>query len=222
MALLSLRKYAEHRGVSLAAVQKAVATGRILVAKEEQQGSKTLKFIDPVVADRMWNQRTDQTQQRVATRREMGRETPKSPEAQLQVDLFSELGITSQEEQTDEPAIQSKNSQGAYGDAYSKARSVKETYQAKLAELEFRKVAGNLVDKNELGQSLFNISSAILQNVLNIPSTTATIIHARCMAFIEELKCNPIAELNVKEIEDIVAGEINIAMEAIADGVNLG
>jgi hypothetical protein len=221
MALLSLRKYAEHRGVSLAAVQKAVASGRILVAKEEQQGSKTLKFIDPAVADRMWNQRTDQTQQRVATRREMGREPPKSPENQLQVDLFGELGISSQEDQKDEPAVQSKNSQGMYGDAYSKARSVKETYQAKLAELEFRERAGNLVDKTELGQMLFNISSSVLQSIMNIPSQISAIIHARCMAFISERSINPSAEFNVKEIEDIILGEIRQATEAIADGINI-
>lgn len=216
MALLSLRKYAEHRGVSLAAVQKALASGRIIVAKEEQQGSKTLKYIDPVLADRMWNERTDPQQQRVATRREMGREVPSNkPTDSVPLNLFPEM-------QTPEadPPVQGKNSQGTYGDAYNKARSVKEEYNAKIAEIEYNERLGNLVDKNEMARELFNVASSVQQNLLNIPLQIASIIQARCMAFVDECKINPDATLDVKEIEDIISGEIKQSLEGIANAID--
>lgn len=54
--LLSLRKYAEHRGVTLAAVQKAIETGRIAT---EPNGK-----IDPEVCDLAWDAGTDPSKQR--------------------------------------------------------------------------------------------------------------------------------------------------------------
>ena len=216
MALLSLRKYAEHRGVSLAAVQKAIAAGRILVAKEEPQGSKILKFIDPVLADRMWNERTDPQQQRVATRREMGREAASDkPTDSIPINLFPDM-----QSQEVDPPVQGKNSQGTYGDAYNKARSVKEEYNAKIAEIEYNERLGNLVDKNELARELFNVTASIQQNLLNIPLQIASIIHARCMAHIDEIKTNPTAILDVKEIEDIISGEIKLSLEGIANAID--
>jgi hypothetical protein len=50
MALLSLRAYARHRAVALAAVQKAIASGRISL-----QADGT---IDPELADRQWENNT--------------------------------------------------------------------------------------------------------------------------------------------------------------------
>lgn len=50
---MSLRAYARHRGVSLTAVQKAIAAGRITL---EPDGT-----IDPAKADAQWNQRTRAT-----------------------------------------------------------------------------------------------------------------------------------------------------------------
>ena len=51
MAIVSQRAYARHRGVALAAVQKALATGRITM----QEGG-----IDPEQADRDWEENTTQ------------------------------------------------------------------------------------------------------------------------------------------------------------------
>lgn len=59
MALLSLRAYAKHRGVSLAAVQKAIRSGRITTT---EGGS-----IDRDRADAEWSAKTRPGQQRAAT-----------------------------------------------------------------------------------------------------------------------------------------------------------
>lgn len=55
---ISLRKYAAHRGVSLAAVQKAIQSGRI---RREKNGS-----IDPVRADADWQNNTRASTSRLA------------------------------------------------------------------------------------------------------------------------------------------------------------
>lgn len=56
--LLSFRAYARHRECTLAAVQKAIASGRITPVVDE----KGRKRIDPEVADIQWARNTDQLQ----------------------------------------------------------------------------------------------------------------------------------------------------------------
>jgi hypothetical protein len=57
--LLSLRAYADHRGVNLSAVQKAIKANRITTVPDEKGRAK----IDPVVADIQWAQNTNALQQ---------------------------------------------------------------------------------------------------------------------------------------------------------------
>lgn len=59
--LVSFREYARRRGVTLKAVQKAIASGRITTVTSGKR-----KKIDPAVADSQWGERTDPAKQRVA------------------------------------------------------------------------------------------------------------------------------------------------------------
>ena len=52
MDYMNQAEYAKHRGVSAAAVNKAIKSGRIIPVEDENGR----KFIDPVVADRQWQQ----------------------------------------------------------------------------------------------------------------------------------------------------------------------
>lgn len=54
---MKLRAYARHRGVTLAAVQKAVETGRVTAVRRNEKG--WLVGIDQEQADREWAERTD-------------------------------------------------------------------------------------------------------------------------------------------------------------------
>jgi hypothetical protein len=64
--LLTFRKYAVHRGVSVQAVSKAVAAGRITTVSDV----KGRRRIDPEVADIQWSRNTDPVQaQRAAGQR---------------------------------------------------------------------------------------------------------------------------------------------------------
>lgn len=60
MTLLSMRAYAKHRGVSVEAVSKAVKRGRISTI----DGPKGERKIDPAVADREWEENSDQSKSR--------------------------------------------------------------------------------------------------------------------------------------------------------------
>ncbi len=60
MKLLSLRAYAKHRGVTLEAVRKAIAAGRIQTHKD----TKGKPGIDPTTADKAWAETTDPSMQR--------------------------------------------------------------------------------------------------------------------------------------------------------------
>lgn len=58
--LLSMRKYAAHRGVTLRAVQKAIEAGRITLVLDPVTKKEK---IDPAIADAQWVRRTDLEQQ---------------------------------------------------------------------------------------------------------------------------------------------------------------
>ena len=60
--LLGVRAYARHRGVSPAAVRKAIATGRIAAALVVSPGGR--RELDAEAADRLWNANTDAAQVR--------------------------------------------------------------------------------------------------------------------------------------------------------------
>jgi len=75
MPLLSLRAYAKHRGVSLAAVQKAVHSGRITPNADG--------LIESDRADAEWNAKTRPGQRRARTAPAQPRETAETPAAGL-------------------------------------------------------------------------------------------------------------------------------------------
>jgi pyruvate/2-oxoglutarate dehydrogenase complex dihydrolipoamide acyltransferase (E2) component len=75
MPLLSLRAYAKHRGVSLAAVQKAIHSGRITPNADG--------LIDSDRADAEWNAKTRPGQRRAKATAAVPREPAEAPAAGL-------------------------------------------------------------------------------------------------------------------------------------------
>lgn len=221
MSLMSLRQYARHRGCSLAAVQKAIASGRIKIAKEETSGQKTYKYISAIDADVDWQNNTDPVQQRTATRKDKGIHESLSPYSSVpssdnseQITLFPDAS----KEKQNHGGGESKTGTGTHGEIYNKARAVRETFAAKKEELEYRKMLGELVEVESVRAQLFSFSSEIKQNLLTIPSRISPLIYSLCMAFIEEFKENKNATVNQKEIDDILSGEITKCLEAIVNG----
>jgi len=86
MPLLSLRGYAKHRGVSLAAVQKAIKSGRIVTTADGQ--------IDSAQADATWETRTRPGQKRAdAVRTVIPASEPPRPDPAGGLDYFKARAI---------------------------------------------------------------------------------------------------------------------------------
>lgn len=220
MSLVSLREFARMRGVTLNAVQKAVASSRISIAKTETHGTQVWKFVDPDIASTEWDKNTDPVQQRVATRADMGKvdtsiRTPTARQSDAaQTSLFPE-------EKNAPIGGKSKNETSSHGDIYYKARGAKEVWEARQAELDFKKSSGKLVDVDLLKPKLFNVAAQAQEKILNIPFRISSMIHAKMKAYILELKDNPESVLDEKEIQDIMSGEIKLILQQVSDGLNI-
>jgi pyruvate/2-oxoglutarate dehydrogenase complex dihydrolipoamide acyltransferase (E2) component len=149
---MSLRAYARHRGVSLAAVQKAVATGRITL---EPDGT-----IDPAKADAQWNQRTRVAQPPVSQATTTGA-TTKATTANAAAQAAGEDALSAN---------------------YHKARTVREAYAAKLARLEYEERQGKLINADEVKVTVFNLARRLRDRMQQIPRQVSAQIVAAVAA----------------------------------------
>jgi hypothetical protein len=91
----------------------------------------------------------------------------------------------------------------AFGAAqYTKARAVREHYQARLAKIDYEERVGNLVSKDEVQVAAFNKFRQYRDAMLNIPDRVAAMLAAET----EEPKCY-----------EIIATEIRKALNEFAD-----
>jgi len=137
---LSLRKYAEHRGVSHPAVMKAIKAGRIV---PEPDGT-----IDPVKADRQWDTRTDPTQQRTRKSPPVTKPVPKS--AIRAVD--DTLGDT-----------------GGGEVSFLRARMANEVLKAQTAKVRLQKMKGELINRDKAIGTAFDFARRIRDAWMNWP-----------------------------------------------------
>jgi hypothetical protein len=104
------------------------------------------------------------------------------------------------------PAVrrqQGEDDSDAFGAAqYSKARAVREHYQARLAKIEYEERVGSLVSKDEVQVAAFNTHRVIRDAMLNIPDRVAAMLAAET----DEAKCY-----------EILATEIRKALNEFAD-----
>jgi hypothetical protein len=98
---------------------------------------------------------------------------------------------------------QQDDDQEAFGAAqYTKARAVREHYQARLAKIEYEERVGNLVPKDEVQVGAFNKFRQYRDGMLNIPDRIAAMLAAET----DEARCY-----------EIIATEIRKALNEFAD-----
>lgn len=156
MAIMRITEYARYRKVSHASVQEALKRGRILVHHQERRGKKKIIFLDREVCDTGWVQNTDaghkrrptQGEVRTAKRQVTPKRAPSSP------------GGTA--------------TQG--GGKFLDAHTRREEFAAGLAELEFKKASGELVEASKIKIAWANIAQNIQQNMMSIPSRLSALI----------------------------------------------
>lgn len=140
---MSIRAYAQHRGVSHEAVRKAIAAGRI---QKEADGR-----IDPAKADAQWLQHT--------------RPAPLSSAKSVATRVATSR--TSSAQSTPSAGDEAR------GVDYHKARAVRETYAARLAKLEFEERSGKLVSKDEVDAKVFTLARQLRDRMQQIPNKVA-------------------------------------------------
>ena len=148
MAILSLRGYARHRGVSLKAVQKAIQSGRI---RTTQDGK-----IDTEQADADWERNT-------------------GPKARHTI-AFPSPPPRAAAQPAPEPPRPDLGAVG--GLDYARARAVRENYLARLAKIEYEERLGKLVSRDEMQVAAFNRFRTFRDGMLNIPDRVAAVLAA--------------------------------------------
>jgi len=154
--LLSQRAYARRRGVSQAAVWKAIQTGRISTV-----GGK----IDPETADREWAENTDLSKPRNSITGEPKRRRPTDePSAPM---CLPRVGRGSRE-----------NDEAGSRSTYAAARAAREMCLAQIARLELEERMRQLVRRDEVQAAAATAARMARETLLAIPQRVSATIAA--------------------------------------------
>ena len=154
---LSIRAYAQHRGVSHTAVAKAIKAGRIQV---EADGK-----IDPAKADAQWARNTLPSQNPNTS---AAKPAPKVATPPVST-------VSSREAQV---PLETR----ATAPDYQTSRAIREAYAARLAKLEFEERTGKLLNADEVKVKHFNLARLLRDRIQQIPRKLAPQIVAAVVA----------------------------------------
>lgn len=176
---LSIRAYAQHRGVSHTAVAKAIKAGRISV---EPDGK-----IDPAKADAQWARNTLPSQNL-----NPGVSKPTPNVATRPVSTVSSA-----------EAHAPLETRAAAPD-YQTSRAIREAYAARLAKLEFEERTGKLISKAEVDVKFFQLARQLRDRLQQIPRKLAPEIVALVVADPDVRGVTDVLEVAIREaLEDL-------------------
>lgn len=200
---LSQRQYAQHRkalglrGGSLAAVQKALQDGRI----QKDAGG----LIDAAEADLQWEARTahkggrgrDNLPDHQGDNLDGGHppEDPTTSGAEVRVEL---------EGQPHGGALRRARKEGPDVLAFDEARAAKETWLARLRQLEFEMKSGKLLDSDEVQREWYKTLRLFRDRMIGIPDRIA-----------DQLA----AEGNAAVVHALLLREVRSALTVVADEI---
>ncbi|ABK45319.1 conserved hypothetical protein [Magnetococcus marinus MC-1] len=154
---VSIRQYAKLRGVSDAAVRKAIKAGRI---SKEPDGT-----VDPAKADAAWERNTNPAQQR-------------EPPASQVANPNANPGYAPPANPPQRFASQTPPSpplkQGAPD--YQTSRAIREAYSARLVKLDFEERSEQLVSSDEVKVSAFNLARRVRDRLFTIPHRLSSVL----------------------------------------------
>lgn len=175
VTLLTISDYARHRGCDEKAVRKALAEGRITRLGTER------RCIDPEVADIQWAKNT------------RARADSKAPSADRPAP--GPEGATAK---PDTPAGPAAGAQAALPlDDYTASRARRERADAERAEIEVAKMAGRLIDREQVTAAVFDAFRSLRDRLMVVPR-----------------RCAPglVGMVEVREIELLIADELRRAL----------
>lgn len=187
---LSVRAYAQHRGVSHTAVAKAIKAGRISV---EPDGT-----IDPAKADAQWARNTLPSQSL-----NIGAKKPaakvETPPVSTRVSTPVSTAPVSTPVST--PPLETR----AAAPDYQTSRAIREAYAARLAKLEFEERTGKLLNADEVKVKYFNLARLLRDRIQQIPRKVAPQIVAAV-----------VAQPDQRVVEDLLMEAIREALEELS------
>jgi hypothetical protein len=156
--LLGIRAYAKRRGVTHAAVQKAIRTGRLSESiSADERGQKR---IDAELADVEWEKNSDPGQ-----RRDPGMQPPNP--------------IAGQQHLFKDSAGNGKSVvQPGVAQAFLTARTSREYYGAQQAKMRYERDAGRLLEADAVHAEAFRVARGVRDALLAIPPRIAAALAA--------------------------------------------
>lgn len=159
VALLTFRKYALHRGVSVETVSKAVERGRITTVTDY----RGRRMIDPEVADPEWEANTMIEHKTTPTRRE--REELKNSAQKKSAESTDLAALDDDPGAVNDPSVSSPN--------YAHSRALREAYNARLARLEYEERKGKLISVEKVRSEAYKLAKTVRDAILNVPDRIA-------------------------------------------------
>lgn len=150
---MGIRAYARHRSVTPAAVRKAIKSGRITAVDGK---------IDPAAADQDWAANTDESKPRNSVSGNPG--TRRASPAPLAAN-----GRPTRQ------ALPWKTAQPSTG-GYAAARAVRESYEARLKELDYKVRTGELISKDEVSAAVYAMNRRARDLLLAIPDRVSAVL----------------------------------------------
>jgi hypothetical protein len=182
--LLTFTEYAAHRGVTRPYVSQLVSAGKIPVRLD----ASNRRLIDPVAADAALARASDPGKYRTTERHAKARAA--SAASAGDVDIPDD----------DDDALSDPITAPAGG--FAEARTVTEQFRAKVAEIEYRKLAGQLVEVARVKRAIGDNAASARRTLERMPDRIASRLAA---------------ESDVRKVYALLAAEIALACNEIAD-----
>lgn len=149
---LSIRAYAQHRGMSHTAVGKAIKAGRI---PQEPDGT-----IDPAKADAAWARNTLPSQNLNATAKPVETRVATTPK------------VSTSQVSTREVSTPLETTRATAPD-YQTSRAIREAYAARLIKLEFEERTAKLINAQDVDLRTFNLARRLRDRMQTLPRRLA-------------------------------------------------
>ncbi len=157
---LSIRAYAQHRGVSHTAVAKAIKAGRISI---EPDGK-----IDPVKADAQWASNTLPSQKLNTGAAKLAAKVANPP-------VSTPVSTASVANRELQPPMETGRISAP---DYQTSRAIREAYAARLAKLEYEERTAKLISSDEVEMRTFNLARRLRDRMQTLPRRLAAALAA--------------------------------------------
>ena len=163
---VSRRSYAAQRGVSEAAVRKAIATGRITTLPDGT--------IDPDRADAEWGAQTDPAKQRGQHARQMGAETAAGTARATATKPVPQAALKAVADTLRDAGTDPGGTEASGGEvSFLRARMANEVLKAQTAKVRLEKMKAEVIDRARATAMVFDLARRERDAWLNWPPRVA-------------------------------------------------